>query len=208
MALIEFLAGNATINNLAGSGLGFYGSNFGDSVQVGAYQGTTFITNSAGTAQGPAADNIKWLNAQSGYVNSATSGIGLLAMTNAEATLNVRFTHTSTVLVQNAKAYIYDRTSINQPATGVTTKMAEIIHPNATQGPGGSGDNLWHTFSGSAADSGHYMGLVSSPGSGGHYGNGAGDNSSTWHDWYINASCSPDSVGAKLFALYISLEYL
>ena len=53
MALISFLAGeDDTINDLAGSGLGFYGAaGFGASVQVGQYQGRTFITNSSLVAQ-------------------------------------------------------------------------------------------------------------------------------------------------------------
>ena len=51
MATINFYSGNLHVNNLSGSGLGFYGGGFGYSVQVGAYQDTTFITNGTGTSQ-------------------------------------------------------------------------------------------------------------------------------------------------------------
>ena len=34
MAAISFLAGATTVNNLAGSGLGFFGGSFGQSVQI------------------------------------------------------------------------------------------------------------------------------------------------------------------------------
>lgn len=208
MAQLEFLAGDS-YNIVGGSGLGFYGAAFSASVAVGAYQQTTFITNSNGTAQGPAADNVKWLNAQSGTVNSATSGINLLAIPNGDATLNIRFSHTSAVQTQNAKLYIYDRLSSSRPASGVTTKVAEIIHPNPAQVPGGSGDNVWHTFSGSIADASHYMDLVPSPGSGGAWGNGVGDRLDMRHDWYVAISASPDTIGSKqYFGLLCSLEYL
>lgn len=205
MAQIDFYAGeNFSIDNLAGSGLGFYGGGFGFSVNVGEYQDTTFITNGAGTSQGPQVDNIKWLNIGSGIVNGASSGIPLTSIPNYLATLNVRFTHSSAVKTQNVKLRIYDRTSINNPASGVTTKVADIIHPNTTQTNDGSGDTTWNTPTGSSV----IMDLVASPGMSGLRPNGA-DTSADRHDWYEAISASPDSIGSKsLFGLYIELEYI
>ena len=67
-AAINFYAGtDFNIQSLTGSGLGFYGSSgFGASVEVGAWQGRTYITNAAGTSQGPEADNVMFLNSASG----------------------------------------------------------------------------------------------------------------------------------------------
>ena len=209
MASISFLAGNGfTIQYLAGSGLGFYGdAGFGASVKVGEYQGRTFITNGTGTTQGPEADNVKYLNAGSGILGQTGSGIALTAIPNYQATLNIRFNNATAVKVQNAYARIYDRTDPNKPASGGTTKVGEVIHPDTVQNNNGSGDTAWSTPGGS----GTKVSLAPSPGVSGLYaGNGAdGQWSDTQHDWYLAISASPDSIGAKtLYGLFAELEYL
>jgi hypothetical protein len=208
-ATISFLAGESfTIQDLAGSGLGFYGDlGFGASVQVGQYQGRTFITNSTGTVAGPECDNVKYLNAGSGIVGQAGSGIALTAIPNYQATLNIRFVNDTAVKTQNALLKIYDRTDVNKAASGVTTKVAEIIHPNTTQANSGSGDTTWLTPAGSSVT----VSLAPCPGVSGLYaGNGS---NSTWtdrvHDWYVAISASPDSIGSKTqFGLVFEVEYL
>lgn len=204
MAQLDFFA-NAI--NLNGSGLGFYGNGFGVSVNVGSYQETTFITNGNGTVQGAQVNNIRYQNVNSGIINSATSGVLLTQIPNYLATLNARFTHGSAVKVQNVKAYIYDRSNINNPASGVTTKFAEVIHPNEIQDNDGSGDAAWLTPAGSSV----VVDLAPCPGISGLYaGNGSNSTATdTRHDWYMNISQSPDSIGSKtLNGLFISLEYL
>ena len=207
MAAIEFWAAgynDIQIHNLSSSGIGFYGSAFGNSVAVGEYQTTTYITNSNGTSQGPQINNVKYLNPSSGYVNSATSGMPLLNIPNYLSTLNIRFTHSSPVKTQNVKLYIYDRVSINNEASGVLTKVAEIIHPDVLQTATGSGDSNWITPTGSSV----IVDLVASPGTSGFRPNGA-NTSDTRHDWYTVISASPNSVGSKTqYGLYTSLEYL
>lgn len=205
MAQIDFYAGeNFAINNLSGSGLGFFGSGFGFSVEVGSFQDTTFITDGNGLNQGPQVDNIKWFNAQSGVVNSQGSGISLTAIPNYLATLNPRFTHSSAVLTQNVKLRIYDRANINNDPSGVTCKVAELIHPTLTQLDNGSGDATWQQPTGSSV----IMDLVASPGMSGLRPNGAATTADR-HDWYVAISASPDSVGSKTqFGLYMSLEYI
>ncbi len=207
-ANISFYAGINQIQNLSGSGLGFYGSSgFGASVQVGSWQGKTYITSSAGTSLGPEGNNIQYQNSASGIINGASSGIAVTAIPNYQASLNIRFQYDSAVKVQNATLYIYDRTSINNGASGVTTKVAELIHPTTTQVNNGSGDTSWQTPNGSGVT----VSLAPSPGVSGIYaGNGS---NSLWtdntHDWYIAISQSPDSVGSKVLnALFLSLEYL
>lgn len=213
MAQIDFYVNTAgfTFNlNTGGSGLGFFGaSGFGSSVPVGAYQGTTFVTNGTGTIQGAQGHNVKWANAGSGIIDSASSGIGLTAIPNYQSSLNIRFTNGSPVQAQNAELRIYDRSSINSPAVGVTTKVAEIIHPAETQGPGGSGDSQWITPGGSST----VVNFAACPGASGFYaGNGVSVISSrpdTRHDWFAVISASPDSIGNKTsYALYFALEYL
>lgn len=206
MAQIYFFGGTNHIDNLTGSGLGFFSSaGFGGSVSVGEYQGRTYITNSAGTALGPECPNVKFLNSASGILGQVGTGIALTAIPNSQATLKTSFTHSSAVKIQNVEARIYDRSNINNNPSGVTCKFAEIIHPTITQLNNGSGDTTWHTPAGSSV----VVSLAPNPGISGFYaGNGS---NSLWsdveHNHYIAISASPDSIGSKLFALYISLEY-
>lgn len=206
MATIAFYATNqssSVINNLAGSGLGFFGGGFGYSVEVGSYQDSTFITNGAGTAEGPQINNVQYLNAMSGIVNGASSGVILTSIPNALATLNIRFTHSTAVKTQNAKLRIYDRSNINNAASGVTTKVAEIIHPTTSGVVNGSGDSTWLTPVGSSV----IMDLVAGPGISGVSPSGS-NTSELQHDWYVVISASPDSIGSKsLYACYCELEY-
>lgn len=190
-----------------GSGVGFYGdSGFGASVSVASWQGRSFITNGAGSYQGPEINNIKYLNSQSGILGQTGSGILLTTIPNYQSSLNPRFTHSSAVKVQNVYLYGYDRVSINNPPSGVTLAGAEIIHPTLVQNNTGSGDSTWTTMAGT----GTYLTLCPNPGMSGQYA-GNGSNSlweSTDHDWYIGLSASPTSIGSKTqFGLYLSLEY-
>lgn len=207
MADISFFADTFGVQNLGGSGIGFYGAGFGSSVEVGEYQETTFITNSNGTAQGPQINNITWTHANSGEINGAGLSKVLTAIPNYLATLNIRFTHGSAVRTQNAKLRIYDRSNINNAPSGVTCKVAELIHPDTVQNNNGSGDTSWATPQGSSV----VMSFADSPGLSGEYaGNGTGSTvNSTRHDFYAAISASPDSIGSKTqFGLYFELEYL
>ena len=184
--------------------MGFFGSTFSDSVPVGEYQNTTYVTNGNGTTQGPQTNNVKWLNAASGILNSASSGVSLLSIPNYLSTLIIEFSHTSAVRLQNTKLYIYDRSSINNNPSGVVCKAAEIIHPDVSQlGSTGSGSPEWLTPAGSS-----YMTLTPSPGRSGLYLNGP-STTDVIHTHYIALSASPSSIGSKTqFGLYISTEYL
>lgn len=213
MATINFLAGQVAIANLNGSGLGFYGSSFGASVQVGSYQDSTYITNSTGTTQGAQVWNTKYIHPNSGAL--AGTPVNLSGIPNYQATLNINFNHTSAVKTQNAQLRIYDRSNINQPASGVTTKVAQIIHPTVAQTVNGSGDGTWigeavnpQTGTATVGGSGIVVNMIASPGASGLRPNGAAT-TDTNHDWYAVISASPDSIGSKtLYGLYFSLEYL
>ncbi len=210
MAAINFFADDFGIQNLNGSGLGFYGPSFGSSVQVGAYQQTTFITDGNGTSEGPQVDNIQWKHPDSGAINGAEEKI-LTAIPNYLATLNPRFTHGSAVQVQNVKARIYDRVDIDNPASGVTTEVAELIHVDIVQNDNGSGDGTWIELTPITGGSGIIVDLADSPGLSGLFaGNGSqSTRADTSHDWYVALSASPDSIGSKtLYGFYIELEFL
>jgi hypothetical protein len=205
MATISFYADDLSIN-LNGSGLGFFGAGgFGQSVEVGAWQGTTFITNGNGTINGGGVENTKYPGHPDSGINSTlgTNPVVLRAIPNRLATLNIRFEHTSAVKLQNTKLRIFDRSNINNGASGVTTKVAQIIHPYDT-GTNGSGDLQWATPVGSTVP----LSLQGSPGS-----SGWKLTSAVWtdtrHDYFVVISASPNSIGAKtLYGLYVETEYL
>lgn len=204
-ATISFHAGTAgSIQNLAGSGLGFYGASFGQSVEVGSYQDSTYITDSTGADQGPAVENAKYLNSSGVYQDTAGE-IHLNRVPNRLATLNMRFENDTAVKTQNVKLRIFDRSNINNPASGVLTKVAELVHPDINQANvSNSSDSSWST----PAGSGTVMTLLASPGTSGERPAGA-ETSDTRHDWYVLISASPNSIGSKtLYGLYIELEYL
>lgn len=210
-AAINFYAGgyNLPINNLNNSGLGFFGSSFGQSVAVGAWQDSTYITDGNGINQGPQANNVKYVHPNSGTVQNGTI-VALDHLPNYQSTLNIRFTNDTAVRTQNGKLYIYDRISTNNPSSGVTTKVANIIHPATTQSAGGSGDTTWQTPNGSSYVPMSVLnnGTSFSPGISGNAING-GSTSDTQHDWYAAISASPDSIGSKTYyGLLFSVEFL
>lgn len=162
MASISFeVLDNSNIGSgISGSGLGFYGSGgFGTSVPLLNYQGTTYVTSADGTSQGPSARNVKYRSdlVGSGCEITAGNATGVLHQLNSsEATLVIHFDHSAAVKVQNTQLRIYDRDNIDYPATGVVTKVAEIVNFGGQNYTGwntsagndfltvtGSGDALW-----------------------------------------------------------------
>jgi hypothetical protein len=167
MAEIKFqLLGNndgtPSVRTLSGSGLAFFGATAGSSVQVGAYQGTTYVSNGDGSVFTDSTSNVKFQTTSqypSGRCVLTVAGSpyenGLSGVRTMYGTLGIEFGHTSPVNVQNCQLRIYDRANINYPASGVNTKVAEIINHNggtynaqgADNGLGsdavGSGDLWW-----------------------------------------------------------------
>lgn len=203
-ANIDFLAGANFVNNLSGSGLALFGdAGFAAAVNVGFWQGRTFISDSAGVNQGAEANNVKYLNAGSGILGQTGSGVGIRAIPNAQATLNIRFTNDTAVKVQNGYIQGYDRVSVLNPPSGVTFACAGIVHPDPIQNNNGSGDPIWRFPAGSSTMS---LGATFSPGTSGLSPNGT-NTSDTRHDFYIVMSASPNAVGSKNWAILASVEY-
>ena len=205
MPNVEFLAGEGfNINNLSGSGIGFYGdSGFGYSIAVGNYQGRTFITDSTGTVQGPEVDNNKYGSPSGVIWGQVGSGYLLQELPNYLSTLNIRFTNATAVKTQNVVVFGSQRGNQNVNPSGVALQAAEIIHPSNTATLTGSGDALWTQLQGSATT----MSLVASPGTSGYRPNGV-NTSDTQHDWFVSLAANPTSAGAKEFQIEVELEYI
>lgn len=197
MATVQFLRSSDGAS-LGLSGIGGFGSTFGQSINVGSYQDSTYETDSNGTSQGKTLSNVKWAHAQSGYVNGANL-LNLLSIPNTDSTLDIRFTHTSQVSLVNAKVWITDRNTTTGIPAGVTTKVAQIQHTGVSQVANGVGNASWSTLGGTG-----YLSLSNSPGSGLLAVTGA----NAQHDWFIAISQSPDSIGSKLSTMRFQAEYL
>ena len=167
MAIIDFQillpadGSAATEETLSGSGLGFFGLSAGSSVQIGSHQDTTFVSNGDGSTTTTRANNIKFVanTYPSGQCTVGAAGggdysVGLSGVKSTAATLGVRFGHDTAVKTQNCQLRIYDRSNINYPASGVNTKVAEIVNFNGSTFSGqgssgassdvvGSGDVFW-----------------------------------------------------------------
>jgi hypothetical protein len=213
-AAIDFYAGQGggTFVDLNSSGLGFFGASFGTSVQVGQYQDTTFISSSNGASEGPQATNCKYDTSDgSGVIVNGAVAVVPSAMVVNSGTMNIRFTVTDEGLVrtQVCELRIFDRDTITNGATGVTTQVLQIV--NGGSGVSSSGTATapadhdgWITPSGSSG----IVTLLSSAGSGGLSPSGT-DTEDDRHDWYICMSATPLSIGSKeAFGLYVSLQYL
>lgn len=218
------------INHSAGSGIGFYGAGFAISVPVGSKQTTTWVTDATGANEGAQLNNTTYVTSG----NAGTAGtvaangstpINLDRLPNYLCPLNVRFTHSETVKVQNCKLRIFDRDNIANPATGVVTYIYEARHPATSQSLGnlshrGRNDSSWYEFD--PLEGMSDMPITASPGvSGtntnsqdtstalGYLTNQGSLNSSLRHDWYLALSSEPVTIGSKTqYGLYFTVEYL
>jgi hypothetical protein len=151
--------GDASLDTLSGSGLAFYGATAGSSVAVGDYQETSYVANGDGSTYKDATNNIQYYTTSSypsgrcvldSVPGSAYTDVGLSGIRSMHSTLGIMFGHTSQVNVQNCQLRIYDRGNINYPASGVNTKVAEIVNYNgSTFDAQGANDGLPSTAIGS-----------------------------------------------------------
>lgn len=218
------------INHAAGSGVGFYGNGFGVSVPVGSQQSTTFVTNSTGTLEGPQLNNTSLIasgtqNEQGTVSVNSASAINLDRLPNYLCPLNIRFTHTEPVQVQNCKLRIFDRNNVNNHASGVVTYVYEARHPSTLQTVSNLSHrsrvaNSWYEFD--SVNAMTDMEFTSSPGASGtntnsqdtstalgHKSNEGVLHKSARHDWFVALSSEPVTIGSKTqYGLYFTVEYL
>jgi len=214
MATITFYANegigaiNSGVQNMNGSGLGFFGNGGAySSVRINEYQDRTFVSNANGTTVGAEIDNVKYINPTGAIISrggTADATLWIKNIPNYKSTLNIRFTDGNSVRTQNAKVQIYDRSDINTGPVGVICQACEVVHPETSQSVTGSGSSEWVSCSGSSP----YLTLSNSPGLSGLSPSGSNTYSTT-HDWYLCVSASPTGIGSHTsFGLYFYVEYL
>jgi hypothetical protein len=210
-AQVKYLSGEGFIlNDLSGSGLGFYGTTFGSPVLVSSYQDSTWITNAAGTSLSSIkVDNCKYIDANTVEIAGGDQRL-LREVPNYLATLNIRVEADEAVKLQNPKLRIFDRSNLDNNAVGVITKVAMLCHPWTTTLPDGSGNLTWATVGGSGAvlDIGAISPSLISPGPSGTSNSGA-NTTALQHDFYAMISASPITIGSKTsFGLGFSVEFI
>jgi hypothetical protein len=214
MATITFYANegigaiNSGVQNMNGSGLGFFGNGGAySSVRINEYQDRTFISNANGTVAGAEIDNVKYVNSTGAMISrggTVDASLGIKNIPNYKSTLNIRFTDSNLVRTQNAKVQIYDRSNLSNGPSGVICQVCEVVHPETSQAVLGSGSAAWVPCSGSSP----YLTLVDSPGTSGISPSGSNTYDTT-HDWYVCVSASPTGIGSHTaFGMYFYVEYL
>jgi len=175
--------------------LGFFGSNFGFSIQVGAYNNTTFVTRDDGSFNHGQCPNLRWANTSGAFVASELIATELLEIQDDEATIRIRLTTDSAVQTQNAAFRAFDRVSIANAPSGVTIRAAEVSNGDIITR--GSGDVSWTAIAGTGA--------LSLDGSGG----GAWNPIATQHDFFVALTVTPTSIGEKTsVGFYFETEFL
>lgn len=155
--------GSPTLDTISGSGLAFFGSSgAGSSVAISEFQDTTFVANGDASIIKDACKNVKWTDFADLFSNAFPSGkaiangegtayeVGVTGIRSMYGTLGIEFGHTSAVNVQNCQLKIYDRNNTSHPATGVNTRVAELVNWNgSTFDNQGTQDGICSTAQGS-----------------------------------------------------------
>jgi len=204
MAALSIHIAETDVNIGTGEALGFFGPDgFGDPIVIGEYNGRTFITTPSGTSEYEECDNCKYLSSSGVIVGQTGNGIHLQQLPNYLATINIRFTHTSDVLVQNASMTVYEDADLLDTPDGLTVYAAEIIHTSKIQDGTGTGDSAWIEMQGSSQT----LTLVDSPGTSGLSPSGPATQDDR-HDWYVAMTLTPTTPGDKTFGFKVDLEYV
>jgi hypothetical protein len=167
--------------------LQFAGSGgFDDPITVSSYNDTTHVESSVGAndSSGNTPHNNKFISQSGGTGGDSQADWGdgtedIDAITDAECTLEINFSHGSAVAVSAHTIYADDGTTPTNGPTDVDFRIAESGDTNFTEAEG-SGSAMSVTDSGSA----------------------------TSHDFYFLVSASPTAVGEKTaFRLVDALTY-
>jgi hypothetical protein len=232
------------INHGLGSGLGFFATaGYGYPVPVDETQGSTYVTDADGANPGQQINNNQYPVGETNEasrvkVNGVSTPKDLSALNNNEATLNIRFEHTSAVRASQPKIIVYDRSSITSHATDVVTYVFEVRKPATTTAANlshrASSTNEWTSFDPAVGGTPSALTLTQSPGPSGLNANStdlansayetyitsslglaaddyndADQGSFLRHDWYVALSSSPTTIGEKKnYALYFTVDYI
>lgn len=158
----------------------FNGAAWGTNVVVGSYQDTTHVSDSSDThlCTTNHVHNVKYLTSTTMSLDGAGSA-NLSTLTTGNSPWKFNFSDGSSVATTSGLFYFYDGTTDATAMSGVTVQAAE-----------GGTTSTWVAANGS----GSALSL-------------ANQGAATSHDFFIAASLTPTSVGAKTGKCKISLTY-
>ncbi len=186
---IIWKSGDDTVIISTSDRIGFFGENFGESVPLDNYQGTTVVTNDTGTVNSGVLPNVKFINTTQGDWGSGTQNLTLLS--SGSATLHIRLTSGSASRLQAVNLYAYSGSfSVGAAGSGSISANAPS-NSNIMGFEIGGVNTTWTNMSGSASP------LALTP----HI-SSAQQN----HDYYVALSASPITTGVNTvisLALYV-----
>ncbi len=204
MAEINMHIAETDVKLDVGDALGFFGPDgFDDPLSLNEFNGRTFVTTPTGVIASEECDNCRRISSSGVVIGQTGTGINIRNLPNYLATINLRFTHPQSVLVQNARLVAFDGTDVNNAPTGVDMYGAEIIHTSRLQTDTGTGDTAWILMGGSSQP----VNLVASPGTSGLSPLGPAT-TSIRHDWYVALSVAPTIPSDKQFSFRVDLEFI
>jgi len=177
---IIWKSGDDTVTISSGSRIGFFGTNFGESIPLDNYQSTTVSTNSLGTVNNGALPNVKFINTTQGDWGSGTQNLTLLP--SGSATLHIRVTSGSASRLQAVNLYAYSGSFSIGPAGSGSISASAPSNSNIMGFEVGGTNTTWTHISGSASP------LVLTP-----HVSSAQQN----HDYYVAISASPSITGVN-----------
>ena len=164
----------------------FAGGTFDSRIVVGAYNSSTHVKTDADADKSAANSpkNNKFVSQTGGTGGGSQVDIGggtidLDAVTDAQAALKVNFSDAASVSVEDAVIYAYDGTTPATAPVGLDVRLAEVGDANFTEAEG----------------SGAPCALADQA------------TPATSHDYFVVASVSPTSVGAKTGKIRCELTY-
>lgn len=158
--------------------VGFFGTNFGDTLPLNSYQNSTIITNQLGTVNLGELPNVKFISSTQGNIGGSNIDLSQVGFNNC--TLLIRLHSGSAVRLQAVKLYAHSGSNIAVGPSNMSVRGFE------------KGANSWTTMSGSAAP------LVLTP----HMSSG-----SNTHDYYVGLSATPTASGSNMVNLTLYAEW-
>lgn len=145
---IIWKSGDDVVTISSGS-IGFFGENFGESVPLDNYQGTTVVTNSTGTVNNGGLPNVKFINTTQGDWGSGTQNLTLLS--SGDATLHIRLTSGSAFRTQAVNLYAYSGSFLVGSAGSGSISASAPPNANIMGFEVGGENTTWTYMSGSAS---------------------------------------------------------
>jgi hypothetical protein len=164
-----------------GSGIGFFGSDFGFPIAINSVQETTWIVDEDGADGTLQLHNNAYATTGGDGVQGTVeinggSPVNLSTLANANATLNIRFTNETSVRSSQPKVIIYDRQTTTNHAVDVTTYVYEVRKPHTTsqlQHRAFPTSNVWQVVGETYSSQPQAIALTNSPGPSGLAGEAA-----------------------------------